>query len=90
MAWTVIITERFSQEFKKYSKNREFTDALEKKIQRLRDGPQSVGKYLVGRLHGYKSTRLVKTFRILFKISESESAVHLVAIDHRKHDYENF
>ena len=90
MVWRVIRTERFSKEFKKYEKNAEFVHALDKKIKRLQEDPHTVGGYLSGNLHGYKATRLIRKFRILFRISEEERAVYLVAIDHRGHDYEDF
>ena len=88
--WRVIRTERFSREFKKLEKNVEFVNALDKKIKRFKEDPHSIGGYLSGRLHGYKATRLVRKFRILFRISEEDKTVYLVAIDHRGHDYENF
>jgi len=59
MPWKIIRTDTFLRVFKKYKKNKEFVDALDKKIQRLREDPNSVGGYLSGRLHGYKSTRLL-------------------------------
>ena len=89
MAWKVIRTDRFSEEFRKFEKNKQFVEALDKKIRKFEEDP-NIGSYLAGRLHGYKSIRLLKNFRILFQIEESESKVYLVAIDHRKHDYENF
>ena len=90
MVWQVIRTERFSKEFKKYEKNQDFVNAMDKKIKRLQEDPTAVGGYLSGNLHGYKATRLIRKFRILFRISEEERAVYLVAIDHRGHDYEDF
>lgn len=35
MSWKVISTETFSKEFKKYKKNPEFVNALDKKIKRI-------------------------------------------------------
>ncbi len=90
MKWKVIRTETFAQEFKKYEKNREFSEALEKKIIRLQENPHSLGGELAGSLHGHKSVRLLKKFRIIFKVSEKEGIVYLVAIDHRGHVYERF
>ena len=88
MVWNIGSTKTFSQEVKRYRKNKEFLDALDKNIQRLKETPEDVGGYLSGRLHGYKSTRIIGKFRVLFKIVESAQMVYLVAIDHRKHDYE--
>ncbi|MBW1668201.1 MAG: type II toxin-antitoxin system RelE/ParE family toxin [Deltaproteobacteria bacterium] len=90
MSWKIIATKTFSNEFKKYRKNREFVDAIGKKIQRLKKDPHSVGGYLSGRLHGYKSARVIEKFRMIFRIDEKEQLVALVGIDHRKFDYKNF
>lgn len=89
MTWKVIRTDKFSREFKKFEEDKEFVDALDKKILRLQQEP-SIGGYLAGRLHGYKSVRLLRKFRIIFKISEEEGQIYLIAIDHRGHDYERF
>lgn len=89
MVWSVIRTDRFSEEFKKFDKNKQFVDALDKKIKRLQEDP-NIGGYLSGRLHGYKSIRLVGNFRILFRTDEKEKRVYLVAIDHRGYDYDRF
>ena len=88
--WKVISTNTFSKEFKKYKKNREFVKALDRKIERLKENPESVGGNLSSRLSGHKSTRIIGKFRLLFKISEGEHNVYLIAIDHRKFDYERF
>ena len=89
MPWSVIRTDRFSKEFKKFEKNKQFVDALDKKIERLQEDP-SIWRYLSGRLHEYKSVRLLGKFRILFRIDEKETKAYLVAIDHRGYDYERF
>lgn len=90
MAWKTTTTETFLKEFKKHRKDREFVDALDKKIIRLQENPESVGGFLSGQLHGYKSTRILGKFRLIFKIVPAESVVYLVAIDHRKFDYTRF
>jgi len=90
ISWKIIITKAFSKEFKKYCKNNQFIDALEKKINRLKNDPHSMGGYLSGRLHSYKSTRIIKKLRLVFQINEKESSVILLGIDHRKFDYEKF
>jgi len=89
MLWKIIRTETFSKEFKKYRKNREFLVALDKKILKLKANPESIGKELSGRLHGFKSTRLIGKFRLIFKISNQENFVFLVGFDHRKFNYKN-
>ncbi len=90
MPWKIIRTDTFSKEFKRYKKNQEFVNALNKKIQRLKEDLNNVGGYLSGRLHGFKSARIIKKFRLIFKISDKNHSVYLAAIDHRKFDYENF
>lgn len=90
MLWKIIATKIFSKEFKKYKKNGNFVDALEKKIQRLKKNPVNIGGYLSGRLHGYKSTRIIRKLRLIFKIDEDRCSVSLVGIDHRKFNYKNF
>jgi len=90
MSWKVITTKSFSKDYKKYRKNSLFVNALEKKIQRLKKGPANIGGCLSGRLHGYKSTRIIRKLRLIFKVDEGRCSVSLVGIDHRKFDYKNF
>ena len=65
-------------------------DALDKKIQKLKEDPESIGGFLSGKLHGYKSTRIVRKFRLIFRISNQENKIYLSAIDHRKTSYKDF
>ncbi len=88
MGWEIGSTKRFSQEVKKFRRNSEFLDALDAKIQRLKENPESISGYLSGKLHGYKSTRIIGKFRLLFKVVPSEQIIYLIAIDHRKYDYD--
>jgi addiction module RelE/StbE family toxin len=90
MEWKVISTDTFSRQFQKHKKDGEFVNALDKKIKRLAEDPENVGGYLSGKLHGYKSTRIIKKFRLVFKIVKERQEVYLMAIDHRKFDYEGF
>ena len=90
MAWEVISTDNFSREFKKHRKDGEFVKILDNKIKRLQEDPENVGGYLSGKLFGYKSTRILKNLRLVFKIVHEKHEVHLMAIDHRKFDYERF
>ena len=86
MTRRIFWTKNFKKDLRKHSKNRKFIDALEKKIERLRETPEVVGGYLSGQLHGYKSTRIAGKFRLVFRIREE--VVYLIALDHRKSDYE--
>jgi mRNA-degrading endonuclease RelE of RelBE toxin-antitoxin system len=88
MSYEVVVTDSFTNELRKHKKDGEFLNALDKKIQRLKENPENVGGYLSGELHGYKSTRIIKKFRCIFKIVEEEKKVYLSAIDHRKTAYE--
>ncbi|KHO55085.1 MAG: hypothetical protein QT10_C0007G0071 [archaeon GW2011_AR19] len=90
MEWKVISTETFSKQFKKHKKDGEFVKILNNKIKRLKENPENVGGYLSGKLHGYKSTRILRKLRLVFKILMEKQEVHLMAIDHRKFDYERF
>ena len=90
MSWEIIVTETFSREFRRYRKNQEFVNALGRKVQRLKENPESVGGCLSGKLHGYKSTRILGKFRMLFRMDHEAHVVYLVAIDHRKFGYERF
>jgi addiction module RelE/StbE family toxin len=90
MKWKIISTETFSKEFKKYKKDNEFLKALDNKIKRLQQEPHNVGGYLSGNLHGYKSTRIIRKLRLIFKILDENKEVYLSAIDHRKFDYKKF
>ena len=90
MVYELVVTDSFSREFKKYLRNGEFVSAFDKKLERLKKDPLLVGGFLSGKLHGYKSTRIVKNFRLIFKINETERKVYLSAIDHRKFIYDSF
>ena len=91
MAWKIISTATFSREVKKFRKRRgDLIKALDKKIQRLKKDPYAVGGELAGKLHGHRSTRLIAKYRLLFQIASQQKSVYLVAIDHRKFNYERF
>jgi len=88
MTYEIEVTDTFTKEFKKHKKDGEFLSALDKKIQKLKEDPESIGGFLSGALHGYKSTRIIRKFRLIFKIIKEENKVYLSAIDHRKTAYE--
>ena len=90
MNWKVISTETFSKQFRKHRKDGEFVKALDNKIKRLGLDPENMGGNLSGKLHGYKSTRILRKLRLVFRIVHENQEVHLMAIDHRKFDYERF
>lgn len=81
-------TESFIHALKEHKKNAELLHALENKLKRLQEDPNSVGGKLSGELHGWQSTRLIRKFRLLFKIEEKTKTVILGAIDHRQDAYD--
>lgn len=88
MTWTVERTNAFLEALKEHKKNQELLNALDKKITRLQDDPTTVGGRLSGKLHGWQSTRLIRKFRLLFKVDEESKRVFLGAIDHRDTAYD--
>ncbi len=88
MNYVVVSTENFDKIIRKHKKNSELLNALENKIARLEENPHNVGGRLSGNLHGKNSTRLVRKFRLIFQISDSERKVYLLAIDHRSNAYD--
>ena len=61
---------------------------LDSKLIALKEDPEKFGVYLSGRLHGYKSVRLVKKWRLIFSLDSKEKVVYLVALDHRGDVYD--
>jgi mRNA-degrading endonuclease RelE of RelBE toxin-antitoxin system len=87
MAWRVKRTDTFLESLKSIEKNKKALDELDKKIKRLREDPLHVGGWLSGELHGKKSTRLSKKYRLIFTPDVNAKVVYLNWIDHRKHAY---
>ncbi len=88
MTWTLERTDTFLQALRKHQKNTELLRALDKKMQRLATDPYGVGGMLSGELYGWCSTRLVRKFRLLFKIDDTRKVVFLGVIDHRGQVYD--
>lgn len=87
MAWIVKRTDTFLGFLKQHRHNKQLLDALDKKIQHLKEDPIAVGGELAGALHGKKNTRLIRKFRLIFSINEEVKTVYLEAIDHRDQIY---
>ena len=87
-SWTIERTDTFLKHLKKQKNNHELFQELESKIQRLLEDPSAVGGLLSGPLHGIRSTRLARKFRLLFQVDEEKRIVYLIALDHRKEVYE--
>jgi len=87
MPWIVKRTDSFLKYLKKHKNNNELMLELDKKIKRLKEDPFYIGGDLAGNLHGHKSTRLVKNFRLIFSVNNKDKIVYLEAIDHRKDIY---
>ncbi len=87
MTWVVKRTDTFLESLRDIRKNEEALAALEKKLLRLREDPLHVGGWLSGELHGKKSTRISRKYRLIFTPDENEKVVYLNWIDHRKTAY---
>jgi mRNA-degrading endonuclease RelE of RelBE toxin-antitoxin system len=87
MTWTIERTETFLEALKVHKKNAALIHALNRKITRLQEDPASIAGWLAGQLHRWRSTRLIKNFRLLFRIDTTGQRVILGAIDHRKDIY---
>jgi len=85
--WIVKRTDTFLKYLKKHKTNNELLVELDKKIKRLKENLYFVGGDLAGNLHGHKSTRLSKNFRLIFKVDSENKIVYLEALDHRKDVY---
>ncbi len=85
--WIVKRTDTFLKNLKKHKHNHPLLTELDKKIKRLREDPSVVGGELAGNLHGHRSTRLVKKYRLISSIDEKGKIAYLGAIDHRKDVY---
>ncbi|MFA5330859.1 MAG: type II toxin-antitoxin system RelE/ParE family toxin [Methanoregula sp.] len=87
MVWTIKRTDTFLETFARVRSNKQLIKELGKKIQRLGEDPETVGGWLTGSLHGKKSTRIAKRYRLIFRPDEREHIVYLIAIDHRRRVY---
>lgn len=85
--YTIKRTDTFLKHLKKHKNHHQMISELDNKIQRLKKEPHAIGGMLSGALHGYRSTRLTRTYRLIFMINEEEKVVRLVAIDHRGEVY---
>ena len=86
MSYSLVSTDTFSKILKKHKNNNVLLEEPDKKLNKLKINPEEVGGMLSGKLHGYKSTRLAKKFRLIFKIEENK--VFLIALDHRGRVYD--
>jgi len=85
--WDVKRTDTFLKNFKKYKKDQQVINELDKKIKRLIIDPNAVGGNLSGKLYGKKSTRLTGKLRLIFMIDENTKTIYLIALDHRASVY---
>ena len=88
MVWVIQRTDTFLESFAVVRNNKRVIAELGKKLARLQEDPLHVGGWLSGSLHGKKSTRIAKRYRLVFQPDEREKVVYLVLIDHREHVYE--
>ncbi|MDP2846235.1 MAG: hypothetical protein Q8N79_09245 [Candidatus Methanoperedens sp.] len=88
MTWEVERTATFIESLRAIGKNKEALFELDKKIKRLQEDPLHLGGWLSGELHGKKSTRISRKYRLIFTLNETEKVVYLNWIDHRKSAYD--
>ena len=88
MAWVIKRTDTFLESFSMVRNNKKVVAELGKKLKRLSEDPLHVGGWLSGSLHGKKSTRIAKQYRLIFLPDESDQVVYLVLIDQREHVYD--
>jgi mRNA-degrading endonuclease RelE of RelBE toxin-antitoxin system len=88
MAWAIKRTDTFLESFNQVRNNKKVIAELNKKLARLSEDPLHTGGWLSGSLHGKKSTRIAKQYRLIFLPDEREQVVYLVFIDHREHAYD--
>ena len=88
MPWIIRRTDTFIESFRRVRDNSKVVSELARKIKRLQSDPLHVGGWLSGSLHGKKSTRIAKQYRLIFLPDEREHIVYLILIEHRGHVYE--
>jgi mRNA-degrading endonuclease RelE of RelBE toxin-antitoxin system len=88
MTWEVKRTATFIESLRAIRKNKEALFELDKKMKRLQEDPLHLGGWLSGELHGKKSTRISRKYRLIFTLNETEKVVYLNWIDHRKSAYD--
>jgi len=87
MVWKIKRTDTFLDSFAQVRSDKKVIAELGKKIARLSEDPLHLGGWLSGSLHGKKSTRIAKRYRLIFRPDEQEHIVYLIAIDHRENVY---
>jgi plasmid maintenance system killer protein len=75
MAWAIKRTDTFLESFEQVRNNKKVIAELSKKLTRLAKDPLHVGGWLSGSLHGRKSTRVAKQYRLIFLPDEHEQVV---------------
>ena len=88
MPWIIRHTDTFLESFRRVRDNSKVVSELARKIKRLQADPLHVGGWLSGSLHGKKSTRIAKQYRLIFLPDEREHIIYLILIEHRGHVYE--
>jgi len=88
MPWIIRRTDTFLVSFHRVKDNSKVVPERAKKIKRLHAVPMHVGGWLSGSLHGKKSTRIAKQYRLIFLPDEWEHIVYLTLIEQREHVYE--
>ena len=82
----ILYTKTFENCIKKFRKEKDLMKILFKRIKDLKYEPK--GKFLVGKLSGYKSIRVAVKYRLIYKYSNKNEEITLVVFGHRKIVYE--
>jgi len=85
--YEVCATATFAKSLRQHRRNAALVREVDRKLSRLQVAPEQVGGALAGKLHGYRSTRVLRKFRLIFSIDVDARRVLLHALNHRKDAY---
>jgi len=88
MPWIIRRTDTFLESFHRVKDNSKVVSELARKIKRREEDPLHVGGWLSGSLHGKKSTRIAKQYRLIFLPIRGNISFTAPLLDHREHVYE--
>ena len=87
MTYRLKYTQTFEKQIEKIKKkDKTLTEEAMKKVEKLQEMPYT-GKPLEYRLAPYRSVRVKRKYRLVYRVDEEEKEVALVAFGHRKEIY---
>ena len=87
MTYQLKYTQTFEKQIAKIKKkDKPLMEEAMKKVEKLREMP-FMGKPLEYRLAPYRSVRVRRKYRLVYRVNEEEKEVTLVAFGHRKEIY---